>query len=744
MADTLSQATTDLCARMLRRLPPSLWDTDPASATVQRDLYQAIAGQVALWLEQREIARQSTLLLEAQGVDLDTLLEDYGLKRYLGLPDAYARQVAEQILFTPQGTLYSLAQLADLLLYDRPHRTLETGGSQVHVLLSDAHPITVPYSYWGLVSEDGQWYAVTVDGGVATIHPSPPPGLNVAPGPQTLHWFQVPDEHGDPWYVTIRADTLAVSQTLPAGTGVDTPFLVLDGLGQRWTLTVDSLSETLVATLEPGLTVAGYWTLQDPLGTLYALWVEGEVATIATTPPAGVDQTPGGMPLAWITAPDAAGVLWYLSVEHDVLATTAVSPGGVGTFEPFEILGSGGDRWQLRVSLPDQALVTLAMPDPTDDLIALAPQHPYEAFQLADSTGALWWFAMQGGVLVGTPTLLGGAQDVTPAGGPYRWLRMTDLAGQLWYAFPSTSGVLTTSLVSPGGAGTAAPRAVGARDGVLWHWGLVGGVLTYSESPHVDYGGMPTSLCLKDAAGAKWFWRVERGHLAWSPWLWPDTADQSPWGELGWLRVTNPPDPPLYVFPSLQGVPTAAEGPPLASFWGWHAPVTFRDSAGVSWHLMVAPTTPGPVVFWRIQTPEGVASLSIDAEVITLTIPPITGDDQTPTAVPLDWFTVMDGLGNRWTVQPDGDTLVLSQLPLTGVGTDIPPRFQDAAGTFWVLTADAETLVSMPTSAGWSVTVDDDPPDLVPPLPGALPLRDALDALGHIQAAGSLVTVLIA
>jgi hypothetical protein len=142
MTEALAVTTSDLLARMLRRLPPSLWDIDPASPTVQRDLYKAVAEQCALWLEQREIARTMTLLLEAQGVDLDVLLQDYGLRRYLQRPDAYARQVGEQILFAPQGTLYSLAQLADLLFYDQPHLTLRTGRSHVHVMLAYTSPIT--------------------------------------------------------------------------------------------------------------------------------------------------------------------------------------------------------------------------------------------------------------------------------------------------------------------------------------------------------------------------------------------------------------------------------------------------------------------------------------------------------------------------------------------------------------------------------------------------------------------------
>src|SRR5215813_14194720 len=103
MAD-LATDTADTLARMLRRLPASLWDIDPSSATLQRDIYKAIAEQLALWLENQAIARTMTLLLQAQGRDLDVLLADYGLQRYLQRPDAYARQIGEHILWHPTGT----------------------------------------------------------------------------------------------------------------------------------------------------------------------------------------------------------------------------------------------------------------------------------------------------------------------------------------------------------------------------------------------------------------------------------------------------------------------------------------------------------------------------------------------------------------------------------------------------------------------------------------------------------------
>jgi hypothetical protein len=745
----LAAATADLLARMLRRLPPSLWDTDPASPTVQRELYQAIAAQGALWLEQRETLRTMTLLLEAQGVDLDVLLQDYGLKRYLSLPDAYARQVGEQILFVPQGTLYSLAQLADLLFYAQPHLTLRTGRSEVHVFVALSSPVTTPYSYWGLVSTDGLWYAVTVDAAVATLSQAPPPGLDLSPGPHTLHWFQVSDETGAPWYVTAHGDTLHVSQTPPGGYGTAEPFSVLDGHGQRWTLSVSRLDEALVTTLVDTTTMtAWYWRLLTPTGATAYVWMEGHVPTLDTVAPGGlVDQTPGGTPLAWVAVPDGAGILWYVIVQHDTFFVQATLPGGVGTAEPWTLLDAAGTVWRLTVSGPGAHLVATAISAPSAGLEVLSPHHPREAFTLVDSAGTPWWFAVSGSSLLGTASAPLGAANVTPGGGPYRWLRVTDLAGALWYAFPNTSGVLQVSLTHPGGLGTGTPRSLGDQNGAQWHWGVVSSALVLSKAPPVDYGGMATTICLNDALGKRWFWRVRAGRLEWSPVLWPDSADQSPWGELGWVKVMSTTAVPLYVFPRTDGVPTAALGFPSTSPWGWQEPVTFVDADGHRWGMEVTPTVPGPPEYWQVYTETGaLAGLFVEGEVPTVRVPPPSpGDDQTPGGVPLDWIPAFDQFGTPAYARPKGDTLEAQAALPSGMGTTVPFQVRDALGNVWRLQTPrgTGTLRILPVADVWLVGVTPTLDDAVPPLPGALPLRDAVDAFGHIQAAGSLVTTLI-
>lgn len=749
MSDLVT-TTTDVLARMLRRLPPSLWDTDPASPTLQRDLYQAVAAQLAVWLEQREIARRMTLLLEAEGVDLDTLMEDYGLRRYLQRPDPYARQIAENILFVPQGTQYAIARLADLLLDPQPHLTMRTGRSHVHVMLAYSQPISTPYSYWGMISQEGLWYAVTVDGMVPTCSLAPPPGLDVAPGPHTLSWFQVLDELGVPWYVTIVADTLHVAQVQPSGYGTTEPFLILDGHEQQWSLSVDSRSAALVSVMgmAPELDTPWYWRVFATTGVVYSVWMHGGVPTIDPTPPAGlVDRTPGGSVLSWVVVPDTLGTLWYIFIEHDTLAVQATSPGGSGTAEPFDLLEATGTLWHLTVDRFAQEVVASAISSPSEGLEVLSPHHPFQSFTLVDSTGADWWYTVSGPLLAPSPGHPVGAADVTPAGGPYRWLRVTDLAGALWYAYPDSAGALLVSLTNPGGLGMGGPRALGDRTGVQWHWGVVSSALVLSDAPPVDYGGLATTVCLNDATGAKWFWRVTAGRLEWSNVLWPDAADQSPWGELGWLQITSTTGVTLYVFPSTDGIPTAALGPPSLSPWGWQDPVTLVDTAGQRWALQVTPTVPNMPQYWQVRTETGaLVSLWVDAEVLALTTPPPSpGEDVTPGGLPLDWWMARDATGFQAFVRPEDDTVITQSLPPTGTGTTLPFYVQDALGHVWLLqfprTADTLNLVRVATDwlVGVTPTLDDEVPTLTP----TIALRDAVDAIGHIQPAGSLLTVLI-
>jgi hypothetical protein len=104
-----------------------------------------------------------------------------------------------------------------------------------------------------------------------------------------------------------------------------------------------------------------------------------------------------------------------------------------------------------------------------------------------------------------------------------------------------------------------------------------------------------------------------------------------------------------------------------------------------------------------------------------------------------------NALGARVPVVPVADTLRTLPAPPTSLGTSRAFQGQDSAGTVWRLQVapDRETLRTVVLGDTWLVGVAQLPDAGVPALPPLLPLRDAVDAFGHIQAAGSLVTTLI-
>jgi hypothetical protein len=588
---TRTDATALVLARLLGRLPTALWDTDPTHLTVQHDLLQAVAAQMAVWLENRTIARQMTLLLEAEGLDLDALLHSYKLKRYLQRPDAYARQIGVHILYVPQGTTHALSVLADLL-FALPHTTLHTGRHEVHTFVADTHPVTTPYSYWGMLSQEGLWYAVTVDHELPTISQMPPPGVNQAPGPQTLNWFTVRDETQRPWYVTIAGDTLAIALIPPAwGTGTAEPFRVLDGNAGLWELRVDSLREVVYAVLVTGSEPFAYWRVLSPGNGTYAVWVDRGTLVITLTPPAGRDETPTLAALDWFTVWDATDTSWYVSIQGDTVQLARVQPAGTGTAVPFRVLDGDGTWWGLSVVAAAEALETLLITPAAPDIPVVSPGHPFEAFQLRDSVNQPWWFSIDGRTTQLTAALPVGATDITPVGGPFRWLRVYSLDKRLWYGFPSVDGVWRIELTSPGGLGTALPQTLGNAFGVEWHFGATpDGTFATSDTPRVDLEGLSTALVLNDADGVRWFWRITGSSpfLEVSSVLWPDTVSQMPWGEISWLRLLNASGVPCYVFPGrYTGIPVVEAGPPITSYWGWSAPVPMVDSRGQVWALRV-------------------------------------------------------------------------------------------------------------------------------------------------------------
>lgn len=589
---TRSDATTRIATRLLDRLPQALWDTDPTSETVQRDLYRAFATQMALWLENRTIARQMLLLLEAQGLDLDALLRDYGLRRYLQRPDAYARQVGMHLLYIPQGTEHALGILADLL-FDLPHRVVRTGRNEAHIFVADTHPITTPYTYWGLISDEGLWYAVTIHKGLPAISQIPPPGLNVAPGPRTLHWFQVLDDTQLPWYISIQGNTLTTSETIPAwGTGTTEPFRVLDGDLGLWELRIRRATSSLVSVPVTGSEPYAYWRVRSVEGDTYAVYVDTQVPTISLTPPAGRDETPTTTDLDWFTVWDETDTPWSVSIQGQTLQLSRILPTtGTGTAVPFRVLDGQGNWWELQANRQRHALQTSLLSPVYMTATVLNPGHAFQAVQLHDADAVPWWISISHRRLQVSSVLPTGATDVTPAGGPYRWLRVYGPTGQRWYGFPQPSGVWIVSDTTPGGLGTALPQYLGDDEGIQWHFGVGHATFGLSNTPSRDFEGLATALVINDAQGKRWFWRITGilSRFEVSNVLWPDTISQMPWGEIGWLKMTMTSGAVRYVYPEIHtGQPTVNSAPPMTSWWGWTEALTLQDNQGVIWDLSIA------------------------------------------------------------------------------------------------------------------------------------------------------------
>jgi hypothetical protein len=482
---TVDETASRLLPRLLHRLPIALWDTDETAETVQRDLCRALASELALWLEQLTIARQMTLLLEAEGVDLDRLLEDYGLHRYLGRPDAIARQIGMSMLWRPKSTMRALEHLADLL-FDLPHTVVVTGTNEVHVFVAESQPLTMDTSYWMLTSKEGIRYAVTVKYGLGWISTRLPVGLDVTPPGHHFAGIQVDGDDSNTWYLTIEGDTMHCSLTPPDWGPSDGQGLeVLDGEGNLWTF----------------------------------------------------------------------GVL-----------------AGPDVLEP-------------------QLLSTLNPP-----IVVLDPAHPWQAVRLVDALGVPWWLWVWQGIAFLDPSLPPGATDVTPAEGPYRWLRLYGPDDALWYGypvanFPGSEALWYVSQSNPGGLGTAAIQELGGPYGVNWRIGVTkAGTFGVSESPRVRYGGLTTALMLRDFDGHAWYWRIRQrgmmGVFEVSDVLWDDAVSLMPWGSIGWLSMLNTDGAIVYVYPQVNiGVPIVALGPPMTSPWGWSEPLQLQDQTGQLWDL---------------------------------------------------------------------------------------------------------------------------------------------------------------
>jgi hypothetical protein len=358
-------------------------------------------------------------------------------------------------------------------------------------------------------------------------------------------------------------------------------------------LRVSQAEPVLATVLVTGLEPYGYWRVQSiDTALLYYLYVAGGVLVISTTAPPGRDETPTAAALDWFVAREPDGTPWYVVIEGDTLALTLVVPAGAGTDVLYQVLDEDGTWWALGVEAGSTALeLRVVMPSGTTFAL-LDPAHPFEAVQVVASDATPWWLSIVGGLPQLSDSLPLGAQDVTPAGGPYRWLRLYDVSGTRWYGYPTTSfGLWDVATTSPGGAGTAAIQTLGDDHGVRWHLGVVPeGAFAISDTPGRTFDGLSTAMMLMDAEEQMWFWRLA-GTLPFfevSRTLWPDSLVQMPWGQIGWLALSNPRGEPRYVFPEVgTGAPTVSHGPPVGAPWGWSEPVSLYDATGQAWSLVI-------------------------------------------------------------------------------------------------------------------------------------------------------------
>jgi hypothetical protein len=324
VAETLEARTLVLQQRMLRRLPASLWNTQDLDTT-QAKLLGAIAHELATWFGEQDVVRTCTLLQEAGGIDLDFLLRDYGLKRYNQRPDALARQLARQILWTAKGTVYSMQEVARLLV-DTLQLLGRSGRTQPHWWVAQHAPLTFARTYWQFCDVlGGTWY-LYIGGNEIHVSQAPPAGANITPwqdgytptpnaGPpafaqgwedvQALDWVRVFDLAAMPWYIRVEPDGgLTITDTAPPSGRISTqPIQLLDGAGEAWGIQVDHLEPGIILVpLTTPQTNTTYWRLRDAGGAVWIVSLNAGAIHLSTPPaPLGWQETtPGGQPLDWV------------------------------------------------------------------------------------------------------------------------------------------------------------------------------------------------------------------------------------------------------------------------------------------------------------------------------------------------------------------------------------------------------------------------------------------------------------
>lgn len=616
---TREEAISRLTGGMLTRLPQSLWEQDPAS--VQGQLYSAVAAELATWLDAWAVTRDCTLLQRADGIDLDVLLNDYALKRYNRRPDAYARQLARQILWTPKGTLFSEQEVSQLLV-DAPQLLGRSGRHQPHWWVAVCAPVTMPRTYWQLGSVLGEVWYLSLEENDVILSTSPPPGANMTPWPDgytpllggpppfaggrddvaTLFWLQVRDQTRQLWYLTIGAGgCVALSLTPPPYVpGTSQPLQLLDGYGEVWGVTMDA--ETVSLTIMPlttPLRSPSYWRLRDTDGTDVLLAVSHGTLALRD-PPAPIawqDVTPGGVPLDWftVTRTTPAATRYVTVSPTGMLTLTDILPAGTGTAEPMILRDRhGGAFWDVGLDLTALALALTPIDEPPmvsgAPVVLLDPGHVGQYLTLHDQAAVPWylWHDLTAFAVSDQAPLT--LHDATPPGGPFTWWRLQALRGEASAVFPATGGCLAVGRPAPPGTGTATPQALGDKGGRLWHDGIApDGSLGLSDWPPLDFAQAATCLILNDEEGGRWFWRIDpqTSEVTISTVLNPDTIPWQRVGELGWLRFDDPSGAlPWYAMADEYHEACVRQAPSLAQPWGLEAHACpLIDASGRRWLL---------------------------------------------------------------------------------------------------------------------------------------------------------------
>ena len=635
------------------------------------------------------------------------------------------------------------------------------------------------------VALDAQWRRVyvRVDAEVLVTDSQIPPGVG----------FDTPAVLADAlarfWTIILEARsqnlvTILVRQT---GYSIEGPALLTaaPALAPDTSASVTPLAEAVPST-------ADYWALNDAQGTPYALWIDAAgVPTVTTPVSGGRPTTPPGGPFTWIQVVDESQTPWFVQVQADTLVVVATQPQAAGTTTAVRLSDQAGTVWTLMVSRGEEALVSVVPPPPSlppPAIIAANAQY----WRLVDDASTVWGLWIDAEVPTLTSPITSG-HDATPGGTsapPLPWFVAHDSARQVWYV-QVRGDALEAVLTQPAGTGSLQDVTLNDAAGQVW-------TLSLDQGSEALLASLPSLLGPPGALPATaQYWRlVDDTSTVWALWMdaevptltspivgGTDVTPSTSGGASGagaaalpWFAASDQAHTPWYL--QVRGATLEAVLSQPAGTGTLQAAV-LTDAAGRTWTLSMdsgstallaslpvpppsggGPPSGGPVPgtasYWRMLDTAGTLyAVFVDAEVPTITATVSGGTDQTPGGTPVHWFTVTDEVSTLWYVTIVADSLNLQLALPAGAGTYQVPSFTDTHGTVWTLTAyhTGEALVTTvgappgggaPLAGTWRITVQPVPSSAqIPALAHPLALRDATEAFRHIQAAGSLVSILV-